>query len=84
MTERSLYFEKIIRGRAWSSTEHLMLRVAWSLFNSDTSVNLYELVNRLDDGQFKTLLDAMLVFRSRHHIPACGLLHQSAPVCGEV
>src|SRR5579859_4401442 len=76
LVERSLWFDRMLEGRAWSSTEELMLRAAWALFNSDTSVNLYTLANRLDDGQFKTIIEAMLVFRSRDYIPIGGLLHQ--------
>lgn len=78
-----LWFNRIVgENRTWSSTEALMLEAAWSLFNGqdglragDQRVSLYDLAARLDNRQMQTILDAILVFRSRSYIPKAGLFH---------
>lgn len=75
----NLWFAKIVdEDRTWSSSEDLMLRAAWSLFNGDEKVSLYRLGDRLDDAQFQTLLNALAIFRSSLWTPKAGLLHENA------
>jgi len=73
---RSLFFDKILDEGTWSSTEALMLRAAWSLFNQDCLVNLWGVVNWLSDDQAVTLLDAIACAAFRHYVPKRGLLHE--------
>lgn len=69
-------FDRIL-VEPWSSTERLMLRAAWSLFNNDHDVNLWELVHRLSDEQARTVLDAIACAMFHTYIPKAGLLHES-------
>ena len=72
----SIRFDRILDHHTWSSTEDLMLRAAWSLFNQDCVVNLWNLVNRLDDYQTATLVHAIAHSASGAHRSQFGLLHQ--------
>jgi hypothetical protein len=76
---RSIFFADIIKEGTWSSTEALMLRAAWSLFNQDCDINLWNLVNRISDDQAVTLLDAIACAAFSRYIPKPGLLHQRKP-----
>lgn len=57
--EKSLYIEKMLAARAWSDGEDLMLHAALSLFCYDEKVNLWDMVNRLDDTEFMVVVDAI-------------------------
>jgi ABC-type cobalamin/Fe3+-siderophores transport system ATPase subunit len=46
-----------------SGGEQLMVRVAASIWNQDTSINLYELAARLDTTQYIRFIEAMSVLR---------------------
>ncbi len=57
------YKRMLRRCRVFSSGEYLLLQVAASLFNEDAKVNLWDLVNRLDDTNLKLVLDAIAISR---------------------
>lgn len=49
----------------WSASEALLVLAAHDLWNGDGDVNLYDLVNRLDDTNFARLLEAIRLARGR-------------------
>jgi hypothetical protein len=59
LQHEDIWFDRILANGTWSGTEHLMLEAAHSLFNGDTKVSLYRLMNRLSDDQAVTLIEAM-------------------------
>ena len=71
-------FDKILAAGTWSSTEELMLRAAWSLFNQDHDVNLWTLVHRLSDDQARVLLDAFVCAAFSKLVPKAGILHENS------
>lgn len=46
-------------GGTLSSTEELMLRVAFDIWNGRGKTNLYEMLGRFDDRQLKSVLEAV-------------------------
>lgn len=76
LDRQSLYFDRVLANGTWSSTEALMLRAAWSLFNQNCAVNLYELAHRLDNDQLVTILQAFACAASPGYVPKVGLLHE--------
>jgi hypothetical protein len=65
LKHESLHFDRILAEGTWSSTEELMLRAAWSLFDYECQVNLYRLMNCLDDIQARVLHQAMDILAGR-------------------
>jgi hypothetical protein len=63
LVRHNLFFDRILEYTTWSSTERFMLEAAWSMFNQDCRVTLYDLLNRLDDDQLQTIIGAVLIWR---------------------
>lgn len=62
LDREEICFKKILDDGTFSSGERTLLSVAASLFNRDHSVNLWEVLNRLDDSNAVLVLTAIRSF----------------------
>ena len=53
-----LPFADILAEGTWSHSEQLLLELAWSLYNGGSTVNAWELMARLDQGQLDIAFSA--------------------------
>jgi hypothetical protein len=61
LQRRSIDFEEILK-RGWSGGERRILRIAASLFNQDTEVNLWEGLGNIDEGNSQVVIGAISLF----------------------
>jgi len=57
-----IHFEEILADGTFSSGERMLLTVAASLFNQDHRINLWEVLNRVDDTNAALILTAIRSF----------------------
>lgn len=64
LDKRSFHYEQMLKVcGAFSSGEFALLEVAVSLFNEDHKVNLWQLVNGLDDLNLRLVIEAIRISR---------------------
>ena len=61
--ENSIDFRAMLESSPWSSSEAIMIRAAWDLFNGDEHCSLDELTITLDNGNLQIVLDAIRIRR---------------------
>ena len=62
LEHEEIHFKTILADGTFSSGERTLIEVAASLFNRDYSVNLWAVLNRLDDANTSLVLQAIESF----------------------
>ena len=62
LDREEILFRKILNDGTFSSGERILLSVAASLFNREQSINLWEVLNRLDETNTDLVLTAIRSF----------------------